>query len=341
MSHLARRIDARLPDGHQVPEPLDRAWEWMEANGHGAGPGAAFITPCTGELDLHPTFGEPSATGWFPPGTAEVDRVVPFGTTDSTGGMLAFWADGDRLRIVVLGSEGEAFVLVEDPVDLLRLTAIGYPELQTYYFTEPAEGEFGEDTAATVAPFRAWVEESFAVTVPEVWPEVEEDDEFTAWVTARTDAARAANEAAAALAPAPPSGARITADDLGGDAAAIAPLLGHVDTVERIAAFLALPDTARETFKNAGVFVGTSVRSSVPTNVTFYLQETDGQPSYRGRAFAGIEADFDASRVTEALGEPFAQYPWGLIYQQQGEGSFTVTIRVPDVGIEWVDVSIG
>lgn len=341
MSELASRLDAHLPAPHRVPAALDRAWDWMEANGRGwDSEGGRFLTPYAGELDLSVSFGEPSLTGWFPAGTAGVEQIVPFGYTDGTGGMLAFWADGDTLRIVVLGSEGEAFVLVDDPVDLLRLVAIGYPELQTFYFAEPAEGEFGEDTSAAVADFRAWVEETFAVTVPETWGDVEEEDAFTTWVTERVEAARAANEAAAAAAPPPPAGARITGGDLGADAAAIVGLLGHADSAERIAAFLGLPDAEQETLRKAGIYVARPLLEPVSKGVTFYLQAEGGYPAYQRRAFERIEADFDAARIKEVLGEPFAEHPWGLIYQEQGEGSLALRIRVPEVGVEWVDVSL-
>lgn len=61
--------------------------------------------------------------------------------------------------------------------------AVGYDELNTYTLGEPPEEP---ESIEGHAAFRAWVEATFHVTVPDEWPEVGDDD-FTAWVDERVD----------------------------------------------------------------------------------------------------------------------------------------------------------
>jgi len=184
MSRLAELLQPSVPAGITIPEPLERAWSWMEAQGFGVEtPHGYFLTPYAGRAQLGIVFSaDESLAGWFEPGEPGHDRLLPLGQSDGSGSVAALWLDpSDDPRFVVLGSEGERRYLADDAVDLLRLIAIGYLELNDYSLPEePDEDEDGESVAA-LADLRAWVASEFGVEVPPHW-ELREPDPFDAWV---------------------------------------------------------------------------------------------------------------------------------------------------------------
>ncbi|MBS3177832.1 MULTISPECIES: hypothetical protein [unclassified Pseudoclavibacter] len=106
MSHLADLLAPKLPDGMTIPEPLERAWTWMEGQGWGfENRNGYFLTPYAGTAELGIVFSPTeSLTGWFEPDEAGYDRLFPLGQTDGTGSFAALWRDpSDAIRVVVLG----------------------------------------------------------------------------------------------------------------------------------------------------------------------------------------------------------------------------------------------
>lgn len=108
---------------------------------------------------------------WFGTSDPEVmNRFCVFAQSGSDGSMAAFWlADDGTQKIVHLGSGSGSLtlcILADDPVDFLRLLAIGYDEIcWGDEFSKPpnASGEF------IVEPnllFRDWVVGTFDVTIP-------------------------------------------------------------------------------------------------------------------------------------------------------------------------------
>lgn len=184
MSRLAELLQPSIPAGITIPEPLERAWSWMEAQGFGVETAHGYVlTPYAGRAELGIVFSATeSLAGWFEPGEPGHDRLLPLGQTDGTGSFAALWLDPAGVqRFVLLGSEGERLHLADDAVDLLRLVAIGYRELNDYSLPEePDEDEDGESVSA-LADFRAWVGTELGVEVPPHW-EVREPDPFAAWV---------------------------------------------------------------------------------------------------------------------------------------------------------------
>ncbi|PPF47237.1 hypothetical protein C5B85_02930 [Pseudoclavibacter sp. AY1F1] len=183
MSHLTNLLAPKLPDDISIPEPLERAWSWMESQGWGfENRNGYFLTPYAGTAELGIVFSPTeSLTGWFEPDEPGYDRLFPLGQTDGSGSFAALWLDpSDAIRFVVLGSEGERLYLADDAVDFLRLLAIGYLELNDYVVVEePSEED--EESVAALAPFRAWLEAEFGVDAPARW-ETREPDPFDAWV---------------------------------------------------------------------------------------------------------------------------------------------------------------
>lgn len=130
MSRLTDLLTPRLPEGFTVPEPLDSAWSWMEQQGWVVdGPNGYFVTPYPGPRQLGAVFSaQESLDGWFEPGDPGFDQLVPIAQISGDGGTGAVWIDGDQVRFVALGSDGDAYLLADSPVDFLRLIAVGYHE---------------------------------------------------------------------------------------------------------------------------------------------------------------------------------------------------------------------
>ena len=180
MSRLTDLLTPRLPEGFTVPEPLDRAWSWMEQQGWVVdGPNGYFVTPYPGARQLGVVFSpQETLDGWFEPGDPGFDQLVPLAQVSGDGSIGAAWVDGDQVRFVALGSDGATFLLADSAVDFLRLIAIGHLELNAWDL-----GEEPEDDEAVEAhsAFRAWVEAELNTDVPPVWTAAAPDP-FEAWV---------------------------------------------------------------------------------------------------------------------------------------------------------------
>lgn len=191
-SALEAHLTATLPPGTTLPAELRRAWSFMESQGWSGqdAEGDPFLTPYPGQAQLGPVFSANlSIRGWLDPDAPGAERLLPIAETDGSGGLALLWFDDSGApRFVGLSSEGdEAIRLADDPVDFLRLVAIGYPEFVDYAFgAEPdafddEDENAGKDAKEAHARFRAWVESEFEVTVPRFW-EVRPDQEFDAWI---------------------------------------------------------------------------------------------------------------------------------------------------------------
>lgn len=205
-SLLEERLAERLGPQMVFPEPLCRAWSFMESRGWGTidAHEDPILTPYPGEEQLGVVFSSALSTrGWLDPDAPGAERLVPIAETDGSGGFAAIWFDeASAPRFVWFSSEGgEPKLLADDPVDFLRLIAIGYSEFADWVWGAPPdsfedtledEQEEGEelpmsDPVTAHGEFRAWVEAEFDVEMPEVWT-VSDDAEFDAWLEAMVDA---------------------------------------------------------------------------------------------------------------------------------------------------------
>lgn len=104
------------------------------------------------------------------------DRLVPFARTGADGSEAAFWLDDRGVqRIVHLGSgSGSALccLLGNEPLDFLRLLAVGYGEICWLDLDTYDEPPFCVDGGSSVnGPFRDWLlgrQVSVPVTASEV-----------------------------------------------------------------------------------------------------------------------------------------------------------------------------
>ena len=213
MGTLSTQITKTLPVGMHLPEPLALLFDWIEANGYfvdrpsGQRIGLLFLEPTLrskwteterpgGTIIEFAAEGNANLKYWFGHQRPEVlERLCVFAKTGAEGSMAAFWLDTQgRQKIVHLGSGSGSVmvcVLADDPVDFLRLLAIGYDEIcwGDNYGEVPSAAEF------KVRPnlrFRDWVRTSFRVVIPETGLEVVKhpssmgdaasQDEFNRWV---------------------------------------------------------------------------------------------------------------------------------------------------------------
>lgn len=186
-SVLGQQISQTLCVGMVLPAPLELLFQWIEAN-------RCFVDTPNGRIGfLFPEEemkqgwtdnGRPGGTDisfvaegnvnlkyWFKASDPELmNRLCVFAKSGYDGSWVAFWlADDGAQKIVHMGS-GSGSVMVctlsDDPVDFLRLLAIGYDEIcwgDAFFDPPNANGEFIVEPNSA---YREWVEETFHVTIP-------------------------------------------------------------------------------------------------------------------------------------------------------------------------------
>lgn len=330
MSRMLTELTPYLPAAIEVPDELERAWLWMEQQGWGhATDNGYFLVPYAGTRELGPVFCvlDDFVEHWFVSDGA-ASRVVPIATIAGDGSAAALWLDDDhRLRFVGLGSEGDAFVLADSAVDFLRLVAVGHAELTTYELGLPPDDE---EPVAALAPFRAWVEQTFGVVVPGEWPGVGED-EFTDWV----DQVDGAVEPASGDRPAPEDSPGAAA--IAGTARDLLRLLGEADGPAALravaaAAHLDVPAHVPD-LRWAGAelrSVGIEVSISRGTIQTIFVSVADGHP-HPAELLEGLSPASGIDDIVALFGEPERRPPGGLRYVVDGR---YLHLKVGDGGIE-------
>jgi len=206
MSTLQEQIERTLLPGMRVPEPLALLFGWIEGKGY-------FIDRNNQRIGFLADWAKERAGGthiellaegnvhlesWFGHDRPEVlDRLYVFAKTGAEGSMAAFWIDDHGTqRIVHLGSGpgGSTLVcvLADDPVDFLRLLAIGYDEIcWSSKFSRPPNSGSGLFVHPNVE-YQNWVTETFSVGIPKTAAEIvkhpselddpESLDDFCQWV---------------------------------------------------------------------------------------------------------------------------------------------------------------
>jgi hypothetical protein len=214
---FSKQMQNSLPERLVLPHPIVQALDWLEAvgaveDGYDGNP-FAFLYPGGGSNGLadHRSLvafevqnpGESAA--WLTTGDPEIDgRLGLFVRTGGDGSRAGIWCDDDgRVRFVHLGSgSGSTWmsVITDDPVQFLRLLAMGYPEacwpeehgrqpLEVYrgWRDDPADPPFDPPAA-----FQDWLGATFGASIPATASEVvgpvsgmddkTSDDPFWQWV---------------------------------------------------------------------------------------------------------------------------------------------------------------
>lgn len=182
-SGFAASFAAAFPVANPMPPVLWRTLEWLEAGGcvhlGGNGPAARLYPgtePGSSRVALRIPRVEETRAWTRTDQTSVTDRLVLFVDTGMDGSQAGLWLDDSGFqRLVHVGSpEGPGLLceLADDPVHLLRLLALGYPELSAPdYFGMAAADAYamGYGPAGTYLPparFRAHVERDLDLDVP-------------------------------------------------------------------------------------------------------------------------------------------------------------------------------
>mgnify|MGYP003334167143 CR=1 FL=1 len=175
---------ASFPSTLQPPEPLRLYFRWLEAED------AIDISPVDGAIFSKVSPDQPDysmlikpvdprfASTWLASGPDQTGRLAAFVRSGGDGSHAAMWRnEGGGLSFVHLGSGSGSTLLcrlTDDPVDFLRLLAIGYEELcwpEAFDQTpEEAEQELTELRGGKhnrPLKMRHWVETTFNVIVPD------------------------------------------------------------------------------------------------------------------------------------------------------------------------------
>lgn len=181
---------SRVPAGIDFAEPLRLLFAWVEDQGYvHCGRGGELFGTLDGDRHLGTSIGlrgyradETSSYvhDWFGEVRDEPRPWLwPFARTGSDGSTAALWLGIDgATRIVHLGSGSGSMmtcVLAEDPVDFLRLLAIGYREICWNVDYAAAPEPLYARHEVVNAPYRDWVRSTFGVTIPRTALEIVRD----------------------------------------------------------------------------------------------------------------------------------------------------------------------
>lgn len=215
-SVIGRQIEATLCPGMSVPAALESLFKWIEGNGYFVDTKdgrIGFLFPeremkeswtdagrCGGTDISFAAEGNVNLRYWFRTEDPEImRRLCVFADTGAGGSMAAFWlADDGSQKIVHLGSGSGSItvcVLADDPVDFLRLLAIGYDEIcWGDAFSDPPNA--GGFVVEPNRPFADWVSRTFEADIPKrgsvivkhhsTMNDVESGDPFWQWVRKHT-----------------------------------------------------------------------------------------------------------------------------------------------------------
>jgi hypothetical protein len=210
---LLAQLQAVVPAGMEVPEPIVLLYDWIEQQGYytddAEGQRVGFLYPEQRLHDVWTEYGRPGGTAiefvacggqdlhpWFGGNEPLQRRPCVFAQTGADGSVAAFWlSKDDQLKIVHMGSGSGSVltcVLADNAVDFLRLLAIGYDELcWNDEFSAPPNTRNPDFTVEPNEIFQQWVRDTFQVTIPAIASEIvrhpaemgDEDsgDEFCDW----------------------------------------------------------------------------------------------------------------------------------------------------------------
>ena len=186
MNTLIRDLEAVLPKGMVIPEPIKMLYNWINNNDLYLNdykktgvlyPEKALRDSWTdderegGTTIEFSTEGNASLKYWFGKEEDEIyARLCVFAKSGAEGSQCALWKDdNDNTKVVHLGSgSGSTLccVLADDAVDFLRLLAIGYDEIcWDECFPYPPNNATDFYVKPNVE-FQNWVKTTFDVTIP-------------------------------------------------------------------------------------------------------------------------------------------------------------------------------
>ncbi len=209
MSSLIAQIENNLPTSIQLPAEIKKLLRWIETNGsimeyedilYGSiHPFGIDCDACT-KINFYT---ERHTNDWWcfdVENSQELkisERLAVFAQTGGDGSVAAFWLDDEnKQKIVHIGSGSGSDLmctLAENPIDFIRLIAVGYEEIcwQEEFGNIPKSRQGIIDNPN--AQFQKWVENEFHTTIPltaleiiqypsTMW-DVNSKDPFCRWIS--------------------------------------------------------------------------------------------------------------------------------------------------------------
>ena len=195
---LLQQLENALPEGMQIPEELRKLYQWIEDNGYyseNEGIRYGYLYP---QDKLRESWKEEEREGgtdiafsvlknidreevlenYYKKHKDEVRRrLLVFAQSGADGSECALWLDDEgRTQIVHIGSGSGSMmtcILVKNPLDFLRLLAIGYDEIcwdEDYPF--PPNSNKDNTFVHPNTQYQEWVQNTFHTTIPKIGLEV-------------------------------------------------------------------------------------------------------------------------------------------------------------------------
>ena len=195
---LLQQLENALPKGMQIPEELRQLYQWIENNGYyseNEGIRYGYLYP---QDKLRESWKEEEREGgtdiafsvlknidreevlenYYKKHKDEVRRrLLVFAQSGADGSECALWLDDEgRTQIVHIGSGSGSMmtcILVKNPLDFLRLLAIGYDEIcwdEDYPF--PPNSNKDNTFVHPNTQYQEWVQNTFHTTIPKIGLEV-------------------------------------------------------------------------------------------------------------------------------------------------------------------------
>ena len=195
---LLQQLEKALPEGMQIPEELDKLYQWIEDNGYyseNEGIRYGYLYP---QDKLRESWKEEEREGgtdiafsvlknidreevlenYYKKHKDEVRRrLLVFAQSGADGSECALWLDDEgRTQIVHIGSGSGSMmtcILVKNPLDFLRLLAIGYDEI-CWDEDYPLPPNSNKDNTFVYpnTQYQEWVQNTFHTTIPKIGLEV-------------------------------------------------------------------------------------------------------------------------------------------------------------------------
>ena len=195
---LLQQLEKALPEGMQIPEELDKLYQWIEDNGYyseNKGIRYGYLYP---QDKLRESWKEEEREGgtdiafsvlknidreevlenYYKKHKDEVRRrLLVFAQSGADGSECALWLDDEgHTQIVHIGSGSGSMmtcILVKNALDFLRLLAIGYDEI-CWDEDYPLPPNSNKDNTFVYpnTQYQEWVQNTFHTTIPKIGLEV-------------------------------------------------------------------------------------------------------------------------------------------------------------------------
>ena len=167
---LSEKIKKNFPAGITMSEEIAQMIDYIEEN-----PSEYFQT----DMQFYPVSN--NAIKYYFNNSEPINYLGLLGEK-ADGSIISIWKDGDAQRFIHLGSEGNDWlILATNPIDFIRVIAIGYTDFVKGEVLNPPEKTTIDKS------FQEWVEKTFSVEVPESGKGIidNESEKLVSWIKSK------------------------------------------------------------------------------------------------------------------------------------------------------------